>query len=127
MDFDRGAISFSTAEGNGYSQPVKGDLGPNKTGRVNVRLDQVYQPRRFEPTDNVKLVDIPSKLLTTFHGRPVRLRAGVVLPGSFKNKPGQKYPVVYEIPGFGLVGRLEQSLAAGDVSRFLWRGLVHGP
>jgi len=101
MDFDRGGMSFSTAEGNGYSQPSKAELKPNSSGRVALRLDQVYKEKAFVPTARVKLVDIPSKLLTAFHGRPVRLRAGVVLPASFQNNPQRKYPVVYEIPGFG--------------------------
>ena len=100
MDFDRGAMSFSTAEGNGYSQPSKRDLAPASSGRVELRLDQVYKEKPFQPTDRVKLVDIPSKLLTAFHGRPMQLRAGVVLPASFKNNPERKYPIVYEIPGF---------------------------
>jgi Putative esterase len=101
MDFDRGSIRFSTAEGNGYSQPINRDLEPGSSGRVELRLDQIYKEKPFVSTERVKLVDIPSKIVTAFHGRPVRLRAGVVLPASFKNKPPQKYPLVYEIPGFG--------------------------
>ena len=46
-------------------------------------------------------MDIESKLLSDFHGKPIRLRAGVALPKSFGENPGKKYPVIYEIPGFG--------------------------
>ena len=46
-------------------------------------------------------MDIDSRLLSIFHGRPVRLRAGVVLPRSHATSPGRRYPVIYEIPGFG--------------------------
>src|SRR5581483_6245198 len=42
-----------------------------------------------------------SKLLTDFHKKPIRLRAGVVLPKSYTDSPTKKYPVLYEIPGFG--------------------------
>jgi Putative esterase len=101
MDFDPGAMSFSTAEGNVYSQPIKRELDPSSAGRVELRLDQVYKEKPFKETARVKLVDIPSKLLTAFHGRPTRLRAGVVLPASFNDNPTRKYPVIYEIPGFG--------------------------
>src|SRR5262249_5179127 len=41
-----------------------------------------------------------SKLLSDFHKRPVKMRAGVVLPKSFATVPKKQYPVVYEIPGF---------------------------
>ena len=46
-------------------------------------------------------MDVESKLLTEFYGRPTRMRAGVVLPTSFFSDPDRRYPVVYEIPGFG--------------------------
>src|SRR5262249_55183240 len=32
---------------------------------------------------------------------PIRLRAGVNLPKSFATEPDKRYPVIYEIPGFG--------------------------
>ena len=65
-----------------------------------LHLDQVYKEPPFKETDRVKLVEIESKLLTDFHKRPTRLRAGVVLPASYAKNPTKKYPVVYEIPGF---------------------------
>jgi hypothetical protein len=100
LDRDRGVRSFSAAEGNVYSRPVR--LG--KTGAraaTSLVLDQVYHEPAFKETPRVKLVDIPSRLLSAFHHRPARLRAGVVLPKSFATQPGRQYPVVYEIPGFG--------------------------
>jgi S-formylglutathione hydrolase FrmB len=101
MDFDRGGRSFSAAAGNGYSRPLRRELDPAATGPVPLTIDQVYKARRFVDTDRVKLVDVESKLLTAFHGRPTRLRAGVVLPASFAAEPARRYPVVYEVPGFG--------------------------
>jgi hypothetical protein len=100
MDFDRGHISFATAEGNGHSQPIKQELKPPSSGTVKLRIDQVYKAKAFQQTDRVKLVDIPSPLLSAFHGQPIRLRAGVVLPASFDAKSQRKYPVIYEVPGF---------------------------
>jgi hypothetical protein len=101
MDLDRGARNFSTAPGNGYSKTVRQALDPDATGPVELVIDQVVPPRRFEETDRVKLVDIESKVLTAFHNRATRMRAGVILPKSFAAEPKKRYPVVYEIPGFG--------------------------
>ncbi len=101
MDFNRGGQSFSASEGNGYGKAVKLDLDPPTSGIVELVIDQVYKPRPFQETDRVKLVDVESKLLSAFHKRPVRLRAGVVLPKSHADQPMKKYPVIYEIPGFG--------------------------
>jgi S-formylglutathione hydrolase FrmB len=101
MDLDPGARSFSTAEGNLHSKPLRRLLDPAESGTVAVRLDQVHHTRPFRETERVKLVDIESKLLSAFHGRPVHLRAGVVLPASYAANPMRRYPTVYEIPGFG--------------------------
>ena len=101
MDFDRGGRSFSAAEGNGYSRPVRADLDPRAGGSVALTIDQVYHAKPFPQTERVKLVDVESKLLTAFYGRPTHLRAGVVLPDSFFKDPQRRYPVVYEVPGFG--------------------------
>lgn len=100
MDLDKGNISFSTAPGNGYSRALSHKLDPKKGGPLALHLDQVYQEPGFKETNQVKLVDIESKVLTAFHGRSTRLRAGVVLPASFADNPQRRYPIVYEIPGF---------------------------
>ncbi len=101
MDFDRGERNFSTAPGNGYSKSIRQELDPAATGPLALVIDQVVPPRSFKETARVKLAEIDSKLLTEFHKRPVKLRAGVVLPKSFAAEPRKRYPVVYEIPGFG--------------------------
>ncbi len=101
MDFDRGERNFSTAAGNGYSKAVRKELDAATSGPVALAIDQAAAPRPFKETDRVKLAEIDNKLLSDFDGRPVKLRAGVVLPKSFAAEPKKRYPVVYEIPGFG--------------------------
>jgi hypothetical protein len=101
MDFDRGERNFSTAPGNGYSKVLRQELDPAATGPVALTIDRVVKPREFKETERVKLVEVESKLLSDFHKRKVKLRAGVVLPKSFASEPKKRYPVVYEIPGFG--------------------------
>src|SRR5207237_2615364 len=39
--------------------------------------------------------------LKKFHGRSVKLRAAVSLPKSHAVEPKRRYPVIYDIPGFG--------------------------
>jgi S-formylglutathione hydrolase FrmB len=101
MDFDRGARDITTADGNGYSMPLKAVLDPFSTGPIDLVIDQVHRLRPFVESERVKLVDIESKLLSDFHHRPVRLRAAVILPKSFAESPARHYPVIYTIPGFG--------------------------
>jgi pimeloyl-ACP methyl ester carboxylesterase len=101
MDFDRGERRFSTAAGNAHNRTVRRELDGMTSGLVELTIDQVYKAKPFTETERVKLVDIESKLLTTFHGRSIHLRAGVVLPRSFGTDLRRRYPVVYEVPGFG--------------------------
>jgi S-formylglutathione hydrolase FrmB len=101
MDLDRGSRHFTTAEGNIYSAAVRRELDPKTTGSVELVLNKTFHERPFNENDRVKLVDIESKLLSEFHKGPVRLRAGVVLPKTYAANPDKKYPIVYEIPGFG--------------------------
>jgi len=68
-------------------------------------------PARFKTTDteNVKLVEFQSKLLTDFWGRAIKMRAGVVLPPSYDKSqdkspakdPKKTFAGVYHIHGFG--------------------------
>jgi hypothetical protein len=99
MDFDRG-FSFARSDGNGHSRLVRMELDPATTGPVSLTIDQVFREKPFPETDRVKVVEVESKLLSDFHRRPIKLRAGVVLPKSFAAEPQNKYPIVYEVPGF---------------------------
>jgi S-formylglutathione hydrolase FrmB len=101
LDRDLGGQSPFASPGNLYSKPVAFNWDPAKCEPIKLVVDQTVAPRKFTETARVKLVDIPSKLLSDFHGKPMRLRAGVVLPKSAAKDPARRYPVVYEIPGFG--------------------------
>jgi hypothetical protein len=122
MDLHPNHVRFSTAAGNGYTI-TRQFLDPAKTPPVELVLDRVYQPAPFAETERVKEVEIESKVLTAFHGRPTSLRAAVVLPASYGKEPGRRYPVVYEIPGFSgthrmAFGRIKSTDVAGE--EMLW-------
>ncbi len=116
MDRDLGGISFAANPGNVYSKAVQLEFDPKADKPIELKLDQVYSARELKETANVKIVDIESKLLTKFHGQPVRMKAGVILPPSFEKEPEKKYPVVYEIPGFSGT----HSMAFGVAARKPW-------
>jgi hypothetical protein len=101
MDWNRGGRSFITSEGNIHSKPAQLELSARRSGAIPLLLDQIYQVPALTETDRVKFVKVQSKYLSDFHKRPVYLQAGVVLPQSFAKNQKQRYPVLYEIPGFG--------------------------
>lgn len=115
MDFDRGDINFSSAPGNGYSKPLRLALDAARTGPVALTIDQVVPKRTFKETEQIKLVDQPSTLLTAFHHRPVHLQAAVILPKSYEADRSRRYAIVYHIPGFGGTHRMA-GLVAGSLA-----------
>lgn len=52
-------------------------------------------------TEAIKLVTFTSPALSAFWGRPITMRAGVVLPPSYATAAKSRYPTVYKIHGFG--------------------------
>lgn len=95
--------------GNLYSQPQTLELDPARSGTVRLTLDQVIPEREWIDTEWVKFVQRPSKLLSDFHQREVIDRVAVILPASYYKQPERRYPVLYEISGFG--GSLRQMTA----------------
>ncbi len=101
MDYNKGDRSFITGEGNAYSKPAQVQLDPKESGPVQFTLNKVHHRSAFQETDRVKFVKLKSKYLSDFHKRAVYFQAGVVLPQSYAKNPNKRYPVIYEIPGFG--------------------------
>ncbi len=99
MDFDRGERSFVRSEGNGYSEPMKIDVTGEADQVVELNIDQVFKSSPIPTHDRVRFVEFKSALLSKFHGRPVKMKAGVILPKSYTENTKKRYPVVYEIPG----------------------------
>lgn len=102
LDLDKtNTHRIGNAPGNGYSLPVTATLDPKKGFNVVLKVDQIVKDTTFKESERIKLVEIESKLLSQFHGKPTKMRAGVKLPKNFSESKDRKYPVIYEIPGFG--------------------------
>lgn len=66
---------------------------------VSLPLDRVVRATAVHETSTVKLFSMRSALLSRFYGRPILLRASVVLPVGYDSR--RRYPVVYWQNGFG--------------------------
>jgi enterochelin esterase-like enzyme len=76
-------------------------INPADTAPVKLVISKMT-PTRPKPadTENVKLVEFVSPMLSKFWGRPITMRAGVVLPPDYA-RSAKKYPAVYKVHGFG--------------------------
>lgn len=125
MDLNSGGRSFATSQGNIYGVIPRVALGGNDEKAIEIKLENIWKEQAFNETDRVKILTLESKMLSDFHGKQVRMRAGIALPESYGKDPAKKYPVVYEVPGFGgnhfgAFGRLAQGVTKLDGLEVIW-------
>ena len=88
------------APGNLFSQSQPLRFDPERGGTVKLELSQQVPPDQLPPeTSELKFVRLQSKLLSRFYGRPVFLRAGVILPRDYERELSRRYPLWVRIGG----------------------------
>jgi hypothetical protein len=99
---DNRDLNLPNAPGNLYSDVYKVTLVPAAGGTVKVELNrQIPLDEMPKDTENLKFLKLRSKLLSDFFGRPMYLRAGVLLPRDFQKEPDRRYPLRVHIGGYG--------------------------
>lgn len=90
------------APGNLFSKPQKLRLDPATGGAIKIELTERVPPEELpQETEYLRYVKIQSDLLSKFHGRPLYLRAGVILPKGFNSDSSRRYPLRVSIGGYG--------------------------
>jgi S-formylglutathione hydrolase FrmB len=95
LNLDQNSVG---GDGNAYSTVQAVTLDPKKGGSFALTINTIAKSKPFPETDRMKLVELPSPLLSAFYKRPVKHRAGVFLP---EGDHSVKRPALYIIPGFG--------------------------
>jgi hypothetical protein len=98
--------TIGQGQGTAYSEVLERELDGADGGRVALHIDRVVKDQAFAETDDIRLVELRSDLLSAFHGRDVMLRAAVVLPPGYHDQDDRHYPALYFIGGFGSDHRL---------------------
>jgi hypothetical protein len=95
-------LNLPNAPGNLYSDPKTVTLDPAQGGTVKLELTKAF-PADEPPKDTpyVKFIRLRSELLSKFHGRPMYLRAGLILPRDFDKEGDRRYPLRVHIGGYG--------------------------
>ena len=101
LDMHHDNSDWHREPGNLFSHTVSFTLEPSapSPGPVQLRLDQKIAEPKIPTVKGVELFEMRSELLSKFHGREIKLRAGVVLP--LDRDAERPLPAVYEAPGFG--------------------------
>lgn len=115
-------LNHANAPGDLYGPAVPMRLDPAAGGLVELELSRALPDETLPPdTDLVKHIRIRSKLLSDFHGRPVDLRAGVILPRDFARHPERRYPLRVHIGGYGArYTEVDDMMADGSRFRRNW-------
>ncbi len=114
FDYNRD-LRLVSAPGNLYSDPVETMIDPRKGGTVRLELTRKIAAEKLpDDAESVKFLKLRSELLTKFHGRPIYLRAAVVLPRDFDKDADRKYPLLVHVGGFGTRCTAAEDLIADD-------------
>ena len=110
------------APGNLFSRPRKIHLDPARGATAKIELAEKVPPEQLPPdNDYVKYVKIKSNLLSKFHGRPIYLRAGVILPRGFEGESSTRYPLRVHIGGYGdRFTNVQRMMREGSSFRSTW-------
>lgn len=89
--------------GNAFGAVASISIEADKAANIAIPVvDRLVVEPKFKETDTIRLIEIPSPLLSAFYKRPIRQRAALIAPqGALDSGNIKKYPVVYIIPGFG--------------------------
>src|SRR5262245_18321279 len=103
LDVDHSLTYSGIGPGDWRSKVVAlAKLKPMDAAPVELTLtERLPDKPALADTESVKLVTFVSPSLSAFWGRPIEMRAGVVLPPSYARDTAARYPTAYLIHGFG--------------------------
>jgi pimeloyl-ACP methyl ester carboxylesterase len=100
-DRDLGGRNIGTSSGNLYSTSVQVIFTDDTMMVTNLVCDQVVPQTLFVNTTYVKEMKAPSKLLSKFEHKAMTVDAAVILPAQYYTETKRKFPVVFNISGYG--------------------------
>ncbi len=94
-------LKSPNAPDNLYSDILHVHLDPRSRNTVRLELTKSIPPEEPPPEKEfVKYIKIQSDLLSRFHGRPIYLRAGIILPKDYAADENRRYPLRVHIGGY---------------------------
>jgi len=115
-------IKGLNSPGNLYSRPRQVQVAATRSDSIRLELiEQVPAEELPKSSEYIKYIKLESRLLSEFWGRPMYLRAGVVLPRDHTTEASRKYPLRVHIGGYGSrftgIGRM---MTEGSEFKRIW-------
>ena len=110
------------APGNLYGDVQRVELDPGRPAAIDLRLTQRIPDERLpDDTRLLRFLSIRSERLSAFHGRPIHLRAGVILPPRHDEEAERRYPLRVRIGGYGArYTAVQRMMRPGTAFRTAW-------
>jgi hypothetical protein len=105
------------------------DFNPASAAAVEFTLSVRVPGESVRESESLKLVEFESPRLSRFWGRPITMRAAVLLPPGYAGAAGKRYPTVYMVHGFEanhlwgathLAPQLTAWMAQGRLGEMIW-------
>jgi hypothetical protein len=100
-DRDLGGRNIGTSPGNLYSKAVQVAFTSDTAQVTTLICDQMVPQPVFVNSTFVKEFKAPSKLLSDFRHQPITVDAAVILPAQYYSETKRKFPVLFNIGGYG--------------------------
>jgi enterochelin esterase-like enzyme len=68
---------------------------------IEIALSEIIPERKLEDHNLVELFAIESEILSKWWNKPINLKASVLLPSGYEINSSKKYPVRYNVAGYG--------------------------
>ena len=101
-DRNLGGRSIANSPGNLFNASEKIIITKDFKKVFNiVAKEMVAENMDFKETEYVKVLKVSSTLLTAFHGKAITVDAAVILPKEYYTEPDRKFPVLFDVSGYG--------------------------
>ncbi|HTP68111.1 MAG TPA: hypothetical protein VMJ35_04345 [Dongiaceae bacterium] len=124
---DRGeGQQWFSKPGNLFNKPQKIHLDPKSATAIRISLTEKTPPIAApQDTKYIKHIQIESKLLTAFWGRPTYLGATILLPEGFDEHPDAHYPLLvhqghFEADWQFFLEKIPSELKGGELERAVY-------
>ncbi|MGD9630044.1 MAG: alpha/beta hydrolase [Pyrinomonadaceae bacterium] len=97
LDRDHSYTYNGPGSGDVYSVVVK-TTAPFSS--VELTLYKAIPQRKIDVPANARLIEFESPMLSAFWGRPIKMKASIILPPGY-DKSTQRFPVIYSVSGYG--------------------------
>jgi len=93
--------SIANSPGNIYSNVVELKANGQTNQVVSLTLTTLIEDRSVIDHPLVKEFMLESALLSDFWNKPMKVKASILLPSGYEDNPNKKYPVRYNVAGYG--------------------------